>query len=88
MKIKLLMGLFLCILQINGQCWKNSYGRGVGSRQLVKYSCPLHINEIFSLNLFVAIPDSCPSGQENNAGLCYQLCPNGYTGYGPVCWQA
>jgi hypothetical protein len=31
-------------------------------------------------------PNSCPPGQEIDAGLCYQRCRNGYHGVGPVCW--
>jgi len=45
-------------------CWKDTYGRGVGT-----------------------VPTSCPSGQENNAGLCYPLCKSDFYGVGPVCWQ-
>ena len=29
---------------------------------------------------------SCPSSKENNAGLCYNKCRNGFDGVGPVCW--
>jgi len=29
----------------------------------------------------------CPSGKENNGGLCYYPCKSGYRGVGPVCWQ-
>src|SRR5262245_42868365 len=46
-------------------CWRDSYGRGVGT-----------------------IPDACPSGKENDAGLCYPVCNSGYRGVGPVCWQS
>ena len=30
---------------------------------------------------------SCPDGEENDAGLCYPHCDEGYYGVGPVCWQ-
>jgi hypothetical protein len=30
---------------------------------------------------------SCAPGQENDAGLCYPPCRDGYTGAGPVCWS-
>ena len=29
----------------------------------------------------------CPPGKENDAGLCYPKCEEGYYGVGPVCWQ-
>jgi hypothetical protein len=29
---------------------------------------------------------SCPSDKENDAGLCYPRCRDGYRGVGPVCW--
>ena len=29
----------------------------------------------------------CSSTQEENAGLCYKKCKEGYTGVGPVCWM-
>lgn len=32
------------------------------------------------------IPNGCGSA-ENNAGLCYQPCPAGFDGVGPVCWK-
>lgn len=32
-------------------------------------------------------PTICPDGKENNAGLCYNLCKDGFTGVGPVCWE-
>lgn len=32
------------------------------------------------------VPTGCGS-QENNAGLCYQRCPAGWDGVGPVCWR-
>merc|ERR1719204_1484741 len=28
----------------------------------------------------------CPSHKENDAGLCYTKCRDGYDGIGPVCW--
>jgi len=29
---------------------------------------------------------NCPPGKENNAGLCYKPCKEGFYGVGPVCW--
>jgi hypothetical protein len=29
----------------------------------------------------------CPSGQVEDAGLCYPACELNYTGVGPVCWE-
>jgi hypothetical protein len=33
------------------------------------------------------VPSNCGSGREFDAGLCYPLCPSGFSGVGPVCWQ-
>lgn len=33
------------------------------------------------------IPTGCPSGQVNNAGLCYKQCPANYVGLATTCWQ-
>lgn len=33
------------------------------------------------------VPMSCASDQEYDAGLCYDLCADGYDGVGPVCWK-
>ncbi|WP_425420440.1 discoidin domain-containing protein [Phaeodactylibacter xiamenensis] len=33
------------------------------------------------------IPTICEDGKENNAGLCYKLCRDGFKGVGPVCWE-
>ncbi len=33
------------------------------------------------------VPAICPAGQEDDAGLCYPVCADGYSGVGPVCWQ-
>ncbi len=33
-----------------------------------------------------SIPNVCPAGQVNDAGLCYPACAGGQTGIGPVCW--
>ena len=36
-----------------------------------------------------AIPTTCPSNMEKDAGLCYRKCSDpSFTGVGPVCWQA
>ena len=29
----------------------------------------------------------CTNDQEEDAGLCYEACPDGFHGSGPVCWQ-
>ena len=29
----------------------------------------------------------CPDGKQLDAGLCYNPCPEGYKGVGPVCWK-
>jgi hypothetical protein len=36
--------------------------------------------------LFATWPDTCPPGQDYDAGLCYPSCEPGYNGVGPVCW--
>lgn len=33
------------------------------------------------------LPNQCPEGQEKDAALCYPLCPSGFYGVGPMCWQ-
>lgn len=33
------------------------------------------------------IPNKCSSGEEYDAGLCYEKCSSGRVGVGPVCWQ-
>jgi hypothetical protein len=33
------------------------------------------------------VPTICEDGKENNAGLCYKLCKDGFQGVGPVCWE-
>jgi len=33
------------------------------------------------------IPTGCKSGEENDLGLCYPKCKDGYAGIGPVCWS-
>lgn len=33
------------------------------------------------------VPNVCPSGLQNEDGLCYPGCKYGYNGVGPVCWQ-
>src|SRR5262249_21002054 len=34
-----------------------------------------------------SVPDACGPGKGYDAGLCYTLCPAGYTGVGTFCWQ-
>lgn len=34
------------------------------------------------------VPTGCGSGQELDAGLCYDRCRSGYRGVGPVCWES
>ena len=29
----------------------------------------------------------CPDGKQKDAGLCYNPCPEGFKGVGPVCWK-
>eukprot|EP00943_MAST-04B_sp_MAST-4B-sp1_P008058 g8058.t1 len=31
-------------------------------------------------------PLTCAAGQQEDAGLCYPYCKDGYSGVGPVCW--
>jgi hypothetical protein len=32
------------------------------------------------------IPEACPTGKENDAGLCYDICQDGYTGFAASCF--
>jgi len=34
------------------------------------------------------VPMICKSNEQENVGLCYDLCNDGYNGIGPVCWGA
>lgn len=31
--------------------------------------------------------NACPSGMEEDGGLCYDKCESGYSGVGPLCWS-
>ena len=42
--------------------------------------------EIVNISLPPFSEDTCKPGYENDAGLCYPKCRNGYKGVGPVCW--
>ncbi len=60
---------------------------------ILKIGNPLKDQEIVALEqqkpgyrVFATWPDSCPSGFEYDAGLCYPACEPGFTGRGPVCW--
>lgn len=66
-----------CICAANFNC--NSFG--FWSNVQTAYSC-------FKNRVAVgdASSPSCPSGYENQAGLCYKKCNAGYYGVGPVCW--
>jgi hypothetical protein len=62
-----------------------SVNRGVGT---VPNVCPSGYTEILGscVSWTNSFPAGCPSGKELDAGLCYNLCPLGYDGVGPVCW--
>jgi hypothetical protein len=61
-----------------------SWGRGAGTNPV----CPAGYTEILGncVSWTDSFPASCPSGKEMDDGLCYQPCPLGYDGVGPVCW--
>lgn len=42
--------------------------------------------ELLNLSFPPFMEDTCKPGYENDAGLCYPKCRNGYKGVGPVCW--
>ena len=42
--------------------------------------------EVMNISLPPFSEDTCKPGHENDAGLCYPKCRNGYRGVGPVCW--
>jgi hypothetical protein len=62
-----------------------SVGRGAGA---VPSVCPSGYELILGgcWSWSGVIGASCPSHQEMDGGLCYDLCPLGYDGVGPVCW--
>ncbi len=35
----------------------------------------------------VGKPMNCAAGEQEDAGLCYTPCPDGFKGVGPVCWK-
>jgi len=47
------------------------------------------ISAITTVTDLVTNPEDfgCDVGQEYDAGLCYDACPEGYKGVGPVCWE-
>lgn len=61
---------------------------------VVKYGNPFDGEDVVSFDpakkgtrLISTNPDSCPlTKPENDAGLCYEQCDEGYHGVGPVCW--
>jgi hypothetical protein len=60
---------------------------------VVRYGNPFNDEDLLSFEpdsklsrLFGITPDTCPSTQEIDAGLCYDRCDAGYHGVGPVCW--
>jgi hypothetical protein len=42
--------------------------------------------EVMNISIPPFGEDTCKPGFENDAGLCYPKCRNGYRGVGPVCW--
>lgn len=66
-----------CICAASFSC--NSFG--FWSNVQTAYSC-------FKNRVAVggASSPTCPTGYENQAGLCYKKCSAGYYGVGPVCW--
>lgn len=62
-----------------------SVGRGAGTIPSV---CPAGYTELFGtcISWTQSFPASCPAGKERDADLCYEPCPLGYDGAGPVCW--
>ena len=71
-----------CYHDGTGRITKDSYGRGAGT--IPSFGCdPCSWSScLCTCNCH----QSCPSGQEEDAGLCYPRCNPGYTGVGPVCW--
>ena len=61
---------------------------------VLKYGNPFNDEDLVSTDpdakgtrLFGLTPDTCPCDKpENDAGLCYERCEEGYHGVGPLCW--
>lgn len=60
---------------------------------ILKFGNPMKNQDIVTMEfqkpgyrVFALTPDTCPSGFENDAGLCYPACEAGFKGVGPVCW--
>jgi hypothetical protein len=71
---------------------KDSYGRGAGYP--MKCGCedmstpPMRTVVMFGRKIEMpAGPAVCTKKLQEDVGLCYKNCNNGYHGVGPVCWQ-
>lgn len=58
-------------------CWKDSYGRGIGT---IPNRCPSHKVKIGALCY-----DKCPSGYKRWGFDCHGVCPSGWTNDGLFC---
>lgn len=77
-------------------CWRNAhiFGNGCSGNCPEGYTndgCTcrrdVHSYAKHSYGRGAGNPMTCASGQEQNGGLCYPLCNQGYYGVGPVCWK-
>jgi hypothetical protein len=85
----------LCYARCNGGydgvgpvCWQQC----PGDWQNHPASCFKHIFQWYFKHSYGRgvgiLPTGCDSDRENDAGLCYPRCSEGYYGVGPVCWKS
>ena len=72
--------LFLYIINVKGQCWKRSFGRGVGTAINSCTSDELELNGALCY-------DKCKDGFYGVGPVCWSKCSEGYADYGAICWN-
>lgn len=80
MQINLTLLLILIANQINAQCWKPSYSRGIGKPL---NACPANKEKSGALCY-----EKCKKGFYGISSVCWQTCTPGYQDYGVLCYRA
>ena len=79
-RIVFIVLLFSIFVSIKAQCWKQSYGRGVGLPLLM---CP-NGTELNGALCY----QQCQSGYKGVGPVCWQTCKPGFTDYGLLCHRS